>query len=273
MEFAAGKKELIYKKVDPNNIGQIRDALLCEQEGFDNILDPQELPPVLQFIARYGNIWLQYAAEDGEYNPIGMMELIPLVQALEYRSENIDSGAYDLSLSPFTIIMANQERVFRDVRRFAGDEDIIYHHGVAMSRKGGGYGTLLLRHVFESDSRVKKGVVVGFPDAAYLDKDSGNIHLAPNENSFTLHLKAGFVLAGVVNPPVYDNTIIYYSFIRVGEEYVAPLRFRADKEVLNLAEGEASTVIKSVKELISESYLGVRYQKEKHEMVFLKREK
>ena len=265
MESEAGKKELIYRKVDPNNAEQIEDASFCEREGFGTGLDPQELPPILRFIARYGNIWLQYAVEDGKYNIIGMMELIPLVQALKYRPKNIGSGAYDLSLSPFTIIMANQERVFRDVRRFAGDENITYYHGIAMSRKGGGYGTLLLRHVLENDPRIKKSVVVCFPDAAHTDKESGNLRLAPNENSFTLHLKAGFVLAGVVKPPVYDETVIYYSFVRLPS-----FSEEGRKELfLNLAKGPADELLGEVQKHASRGYLGVSYSKETHEMRFV----
>ena len=94
MEFEAGKRELVYERVDPDNAKQIEDASFCEREGFGTGLDPQELPPVLQFVARRGHIWLQYAVENGERIPTGVMELIPLSKALEYRPEDIEAGEY-----------------------------------------------------------------------------------------------------------------------------------------------------------------------------------
>lgn len=263
MELEAVGKELVYVRVDPDDAKQIEDASFCEREGFGTGLDPQELPPVLQFVAKHGHIWLQYAVENRQRIPTGVIEFIPLLKALEYRPEDIDPGKYDLSISPFNIIMENQERVFSDVRRFAKDQDIVYHHGIAMVRKGGGYGTLLMRYSLNNTRYVKNRMVVCFPDAAKIDEESGKLNLAPNEDSFTLHLKAGFVLTGVVDPPVYDETLTYYSFIKGrGISYFG-------KEILlNLAEGPAEEALREVRRLTSKGYLGVEYSKESHEMRF-----
>jgi len=268
MGFEAAGKELVYVKVNPDNEQQIEDASFCEREGFGTGLDPQELPPVLQFIAKNGHIWLQYAVEKGKRVPTGVMELIPLLKALEYRPEDIDAGKYDLSVSPFNIIMENQERVFADARQFVKDEDIIYHHGIAMSRKGGGYGTLLLKYALENTFYIKNRVTVCFIDAAEVDEKSGELNLAPNEDSFSVHLKAGFVLSGVVDPPVYDETLTYYSFIRPAKSFYFP--GRAYRERLNLAEGDAKSVIDKIKQWTGKGMgdVGNWYNKETHEMEF-----
>ena len=79
--------------------------------------------------------------------------------------------------------------------------------------------------------------------------------------------------AGVVDPPVYDETLTYYSFVRTGEGYVAPLRFKKeDKDFLNLAEGDAQTVLEQVKQLVSAGYLGVEYDKKTHQMLFMEKD-
>ena len=145
-------------------------------------MDPQELPPVLRFVARRGHIWLQYVVENGEHIPTGVMELIPLIKALAYHPDEINPEGYDLSISPLGTIIANQERVFADVRRFAADRDVIYHHGIAMCRRGAGYGTLLMKHALENTPEIKDRVIVCFPDAAQIDEKSGDLQLAPNED-------------------------------------------------------------------------------------------
>ncbi|MBA7660191.1 hypothetical protein ES703_68191 [subsurface metagenome] len=273
MKLEAVGRDLIYEKVDPDNAKQIEDASLQEREGFGTGLDPQELPPVLQYIARNGDIWLQYVLENGQKNPTGVVEFIPLKKTLQYDLQTIDAGEYDLSISPLTIIMKNQERVFRDIRKFAEDKDIVYHHGIAMSRKGKGYGTLLLKYALDNTPYVKNSIVVCYPDAAQLDEETEELQLAPNEDSFTLHLKAGFVLAGVVDPPVYDETLTYYSFVKVEGEYARlKLNWRTI-ETLNLTEGaSASAVLERVRQLTSMGYLGTGYDKKTHQMVFLKKE-
>jgi len=268
MEFEAGNKKLVYEKVDSENAKQIEDASFCEREGFGTGLDPQELPPVLQFIAKHGHIWLQYVVENGQCNPTGVIEFIPLVKVLGYRPKNIDPGEYDLSISPLTIIMENQDRVFSDVRRFAKDENIVYYHGIAMSRKGKGYGTLLMKHALENTPYTKNNVVVCFPDAAQIDEESNELQLAPNEDSFTLHLKARFVLAGVVDPPVYDETLTYFSFVKPLNRFGFPMRDY--HQYLNLAEGDARSVIERARELTGEAFLGEYYNKKTHKMEFQK---
>lgn len=267
MEPEAGKKELIYKKVDPDNIEQMEDLVSCEREGFGVGLDPQELPPVLRFIAKNGHIWLQYVREGGKLVPTGFIELIPLMQALEYLPERIDKEGHDLAASPFNVIMENQRRVFANVRKFTKDKDIVYYHGIATARRGGGYGTLLLRHALENTPCIKNRTVVCFPDAAQIDRKTGGLNLAPNESSFTLHLKAGFVLTGVVEPPVYDETIVYYSFVKPPRKV---FKEGGEKEIcLNLKQGPADEILEEVQKHTSQGYLGVSYSKETHEMRFV----
>jgi len=272
MEFEVARKELVYVRVAPDNAKQIEDASFCEREGFGTGLDPQELPPVLQFIAKYGYIWLQYAVENGKRIPTGVMELISLPKALEYRPGNIDPGEYDLSISPFNVIMENQERVFASVRQFAKDQDIVYHHGIAMSRRGKGYGTLLLRYALENTPSVKNHFVVCFPDAAQIDEKTKGLNLAPNEDSFTVHLKAGFVLAGVVDPPVYDETLTYYSFIRPAKK-IKCVKNQKQEFRLNLADGSPTEVLNGVRMMtdgpLTRVFLGVDYSKETHEIQFV----
>ncbi|MFH1780603.1 MAG: hypothetical protein ABH841_01155 [Candidatus Nealsonbacteria bacterium] len=264
MPREAEEKQLVYEKVDPNDAQQIEVASYCEREGFGTGLDPQELPPILQFLAKNGHVSLQYAAEDGQRVPTGVMELIPLTKALKYRPGNINHGEYDLSIFPFHIIMENQQRVFMDARRFAQDKDIIYHHRIAMSRKGGGYGTLLMRHVLET-SYVKNRVMICFIDAAEIDEKSGELSLAPNEDSFTVHLRAGFVLAGVIDPPVYDQSLAYYCFIRSEN-----IKFVKGQEILfNLANRSPAKVLQGVKQLVGCGYVGTGYAKSTKNMRFV----
>lgn len=267
MNLEATEKELIYKRVDPLSRQQIEDCSFCEREGFGTGLDPQELPSVLQFIARNGTIWLQYVTENGQQFPSAVIEFIPLLRALEYRPEDIDPGEYDLSLSPFDVIINNQERVFANARHFANDKDIVYHHGISASRRGKGYGTLLMNHALENTPYVKDRLLVCFPDAAKIDEENGELRLAPNEASFTMHLKAGFVLAGVVDPPVYDEALTYYSFIRPRK--VNNLSVGREKEVfLNLADGSTQEVLNEVRKLTDKGYFGIDYSRITHQMRF-----
>ena len=163
--------------------------------------------------------------------------------------------------------MENQERVFQDVRRFAKDKDIIYAHGLAMVRKGKGYGTLLMDYATKNLLGLSKGTIAGFIDAAQKDKNSGELQLAPNEASFSVCLKAGFVIVGVVDPPVYDDKLTYYSFIRP----VKPIHFRRGRRAqrdVNLAEGNAESVITEVKQLVEKGFVGRDYYKKTHEIEF-----
>lgn len=259
----AEEKDLIYVKVNANNRKQIEDVSLQEREGFGTGLDPQELSPALRFVARHGNIWLQHASEEGQKVLTGVIEFIPLEAAKRFNPNRYPLE--DLTDSPLKIIMENEERIFRDVRRFASDKKIIYHHGIAMSRKEKGYGTLLLKYALDRTD----GTVVCFIDGAQLDKDSNELKLAPNEISYALHMKAGFFLVGVADIPVYDDELIYYCFIRPAENLY--LRFYPDfEEILNLADGDAKSVIEDVRRLTSEGYFGVDYNHETHAMTFMR---
>jgi len=261
MALEALEKELVYVKVDSANAQQIEHASLQERDGLVDKFDPQELPSVLRFIAANGDIWLQYVVENGRKTPTGVIEFIPLKKSLRFDPNKINE---DLSVSPFAIVLKEQERIFQDVRRFAKDKKITYHHGIFMSRRGGGYGTQLLKYAIGQASR---DIIVCYIDGAQISEESGELQLVPNEDSFTLHLKAGFVLAGVVDPPVYDNELVYYSFVRIKN-----IAFHDHSKVaLNLAEAEsAKEVIDSVRYLTSVGYFGVEYNKKTHQMVFKK---
>jgi len=251
---------IIYEKVDFANTEQIENVSLQTRLAFDSGLDPQEIPLVLRFIAEKGDIWLQYKVEKGRKVTTGAIEFIPLTEALKFNSHGIDEK------SPFKTAIKNQERVFWCARKFACDNEIIHHHGIVMSHRGRGYGTLLLNYALR---KTPFSVVVGFIDAA-ISTSFNELELAPNEPSYTAHLKAGFILAGVIEPPVYEQKLTYYCFIRPKK----PFKFIEESEkILNLAEGNGEEVLREVKKLTSEGCFGVKYLKESHEMSFLKKYK
>lgn len=267
MVFEALTKKLEYILVDPENNKHIKDASLQEREGFGTGIDPQELPEVLQFVARNGPIWLQYAVEDGKRNPTGVIEFIPLEKAVEYNPKSIVTE-YDISASPLTVIMGNQENNFRAVRRFSDDKNIIYHHGISMSRIEKGYGTLILNHALKNTPHVKDKVIVCYIDAAQVDEESKELVQATNEISYTVHMKEDFVLAGVVEPPVYDNTITYYSIVRPRDS--KPFKFSPKTEKLSFNNPNVIETIEQVRQLTSVGYVGTSYDRKSHEMTFMK---
>ncbi|MEK6658803.1 MAG: hypothetical protein AABY36_03880 [Campylobacterota bacterium] len=265
--FEASKKRLEYILVNPKNKKHIEDASLQEREGFGTGIDPQELPEVLRFIAGKGYIWLQYAVENGVKNPTGVIELLPLEKALEYDPNNI-ATKYDISTSPLTLITRNQENAFRDARKFADDKDIIYHHGISMSRREKGYGTLLLNHALNNTPNARDRIIICYIDAAQLDEESQELIPATNESSYTLHMKAGFVLAGIVKPPVYDDAISYYSVLRSIDS--KPFKFSSKIEKLNFSNPNVNETIERVRQLTSIGYVGTSYNRKSHEMTFMK---
>jgi hypothetical protein len=258
MEIEVLDKGMLYRKIHPKDEESIIEASNQERAGFETGLDPQEMPPVLKYIAEKGDIYLQYKFAGEEEIATGVMEILPLEDLFSFDPSRIDSGEYDLSLSPLTILSGAGKNVFRDLQRFSNG-DVLYHHGIAMSEKGKGYGTLLLDFVLK---KIVMGrvTVVCFIDAA------DNETLLPNEISFVLHTKKGFVLAGVVDPPVYDQKITYYLFVRPRKKMART----GGRVFLNLAEGSARDTLEKVRELISEGYLGVSYSKETHEMDFVR---
>lgn len=265
MSLEATNKTLEYKLADPDNQEHIEQASLQEREGFGTGIDPQELPEVLQFIARNGHVWLQYAVEGTARNPTGVIELIPLEKALEFDPANIVSEA-DISVSPLNIITRDTNGVFQHARRFADDKDITYHHGMSMSRREQGYGTFLLNHALNNTPNLKDRVTVCFIDAAKIVDEE--LRPAANESSYTVHMKARFVLAGVVEPPVYDDTITYYSVVRPRDS--KPFRFSGQKELIRFDEQNANKTLQQVRELTSQGYVGVSYDRKTHEMTFQK---
>lgn len=267
MDFEVSTRSLEYILADPKNKKHIEDASLQEREGFGTGIDPQELPEVLQFVARNGHIWLQYAIEDGKRNPTGVIEFMPLEKALQYDPSSI-ATKYDISASPLTVIMGNQENAFRDARRFAEDNSIVYHHGISMSRRQQGYGTLLLNHALGHTPCVKDKFIVCYIDAAQIDKETGRLVPTSNEASYTVHMKAGFVLAGVVDPPVYDGNIAYYCVIRPKDS--APMKFSSEISKLRFDNPNADETINNVRKLTEAGYVGVRYDRTQHEMNFMK---
>ena len=268
MTFEALTRKLEYILVKPNHLELIEHTSLQEREGFGTGIDPQELPEVLQFIARNGHIWLQYAVENNVRNPTGVIGLLPLERAMKYDPNNI-ATEHDITASPLTVIMQNQERAFKDARKFANDKDIIYHHGISMSRRHKGYGTLLLNYALGNTPNIRDRIITCPIDAAQVDEESGKLIPAANERSYTIHMKAGFVLAGVVDPPVYDDRITYFSFVRSSD--LAPFQFNgARTEKLNFNNPSIDTKIQQIRELTSSGYFGVGYDRASHEMTFMK---
>ena len=255
--IAAKDAKLIYRIARPGSERDIGDAYFCEREGFQTLADPQEMPAVLRFLAKKGEVLLQYSQERGKKIPTGVMETIFLDHALKFNHFRYRG---DLSKSPLKMVIENQERVFQSVRKLASDRWIVYHHGIAVVRKGMGYGKLLLEHIM--DGRDKFTFFCAIDGAT---KKSGNLELIPNEVSIRLHMKAGFLLTGVIDPPVYDTRITYYAFVRPGRG----MRFlAANPETVNLAEGNGQEVISKIKELTSKGYVGTDYDISTHEMKF-----
>ena len=260
--FEASRKNLEYVLASPNNPKQISDALKMEKAGFEKGIDPVEVPEVLEFIAGNGHVWLQYAVEK-KRNPTGVIELIPLEKSLKFDPANIITEA-DLSASPLSVVLGNSEAAFQHARRFADNKYITYHHGISMDRKGKGYGTLLLNYAIDVTPNLKDRVTACFIDAAQIVNKK--LMPAANESSYTLHMKAGFVLAGVVEPPVYDDTITYYSVVRPRDS--RPLKFLQQKEKVIFDEPNVNSTIQQIRSLTSQGYVGVGYDKQSHEMLF-----
>lgn len=263
MEYKVQGKELIYEKVSPDNIEQIEEASHQEKEGIGRGVDPVEIVPVLQYISRKGIIWLQYIYEKSGKKATGVIEFIPLTKALQFNPGKIEAKPEDLELSPFAVVMADQKRIFEGARRFTRDDEIIYHHGISMERRGQGYGTLLMAHALKTMPALSDKAVVCFIDAAAWTPEG--LQLLPNEDSITLHLKAGFYLAGVVSPPVYDEKITYYLFVKWKGIHV-DLAHKGFP--VNLAEGNAQQVLNKIAIMTSKGVLGINYSKTTHEMFF-----
>lgn len=263
----AVRKRLYYELVDPEYPPHIEIASLQEREGFGTGIDPQELPEVIRFLAEKGYVWLQYV-DEGEVTPTGVMELVPLIEALKLDPNKIETE-FDINKSPLVVITRNHEKAFHDARRFAdgNDDKILYHHGIAMSRRGKGYGTLLLEHALAATPDATNRFIPCYIDAARVDED-GSLKVAANESSYTLHMKAGFVLVGVVNQPVYDDSVTYYSILRSPES--RPFRYGTEKRKLKFDSPNVAGTINDVRELVSGNFVGVAYDKKSHEMTFAK---
>ncbi len=269
MGFGVPRKELIYKRVNPESKKQIKELSDLEKEGFGTDFGSVEFSSVLKFITRNGYSWMQYIFEDGRYKPTGVIELIPLKKALRYNSRNIKD---DLSNSPFTIALNNQRTVFKDARRFAEDKDIIFHHAISMSKskRGNGYGTMLLKYALENTPDAKNSTIICFVDAAKLNVESKNLELLPNENSYALHLRAGFFLVGIAEPSIYDNATTYYSFVRFGDSHHCRFDEKNKKKLKLTDKTKVEKMLKRIKRLTSTGYVGVDYDKNTHLMTFKK---
>ncbi len=257
------KSELYYCKASPGNQAMIDDASLQEREGFGTGIDPMELPEVLSFIAKHGKVWLQYSIEDNKAVPTGVAEFIQLTEVLKFKPKEIKTE-FDINVSPLAVIMGNQERVFSDARKFAEDKDITYHHGIAMSRRGQGYGTLLLRYALDHTDDIRNRLISSYIDAAKVV--DGKPEPAANESSYTVHMKEGFVLVGVVNPPVYEGNITYYSVMRPSD--TKPFKYGTERKMLKFDNPNVTKTMDNVRELVSSHFAGVAYDKKSHEMLF-----
>ena len=133
MNLEALNKELAYEKVDPSNEEQIKDASFQEKDAFETSLDPQELPSILRYLATKGDVWLQYCLEAGQKIATGVIEFIQLHRIITLKPADVNGKG--LSISPLVIAMKNQERLFKPFRRIADDKNIVYYHGIAMSRR------------------------------------------------------------------------------------------------------------------------------------------
>ncbi len=254
-------KELFYELVDADNGRQVEDALAIDNEGFSTIIDPPATYDEIEYMAREGWLWLQYAKENGHIIPTGVMELISLTKALDFRLVKANGD------SPLAKIAENHERVFSDARRFAGDEDIIYGHGISMARRRRGYGTLLLQHALDNTPNARVRPIAGYIDLA--TKTDGSMKLAPNEMSYALNIREGrFVVIGVVDPPVYDSTTTHFAVMRPPDSM--PFRVDYDMQRRLGVYGDASKVVADAKELLSSGFIGVSYDMQRHEMAFAK---
>ena len=135
-----------------------------------------------------------------------------------------------------------------------------------MSRRGQGYGTLLLDYAFTNTPNLTDRVTVCFIDAAKII--NGELRPAANESAYTIHMKSGFVLAGVVDPPVYDDSITYYSIIRPKDK--SRLQFLEQKVRVRFDEPDVNKTIQQIRDLTSLGYVGTSYDRKSHEMLFVK---
>ncbi len=265
--FEALTKNLYYTKADPANPEHIALASLQEREGFGTGIDPQELPEVLQYVASRGHVWLQFIQGKRKDRATGVIEFIPLPEALKFKPEEIKTEL-DINASPLTMITRSQEKNFEAPRKFADDNEIIYHHGIAMSRRGKGYGTLLLDHALRETPNAMNRFIPCYIDAAQVNDATGALELAVNESSYTVHMKAGFVLVGVVEPPVYDDNITYYSVMRPSDS--RQLKYGTAQKILKFGNPDVNKTINDVRELVSGGFVGVTYDRKAHEMTFAK---
>lgn len=270
MKGVLRKELLTYRRVSPGNKKQMGKLLDLEKEGFGTKFDEVEFPQVLKFIVRNGWSWMLYIWDGNSNKAIGAIELIPLIRALQYNPSKIKE---DLSNSPFTILMNSQKKAFKSARRFAKDKDIVFHQAIAMSEseRGRGYGSLLLKYALDNTPNVKNSNIFCFIDAAIIDEKSKKLKSFMNESSYALHLRAGFVLIGVAEPPIYDYVTTYYSFMRFGN--LCSYRFdeTAKERVVNLIdEPKIEKTLTKVKHLTSLGYVGADYDKKTHLMVFRK---
>lgn len=266
--FEADERVLFYKEVDPLNREQLEVCSLMEREGFGTGIDPVELPGVIGYIAEHGQVWLQYASEDRNIVPTGVVEFIPLNAAMRFDPARIKTEG-DISASPLAVIVQNQERVFAGARNFVGnDMDITYNHGIAMARRQRGYGTKLLKYALANMLSPGGTSVCCYIDIAKTNAENGQFEMAPNEDSYTVHLKEGFGVIGVVDPPVYDSSIAYCEFLR--PRRLKRFEFGITEKRLPFNGPDAYQTMADVRDLTSKGFVGASYDKNMHEMRFRK---
>ncbi|MBI4359104.1 MAG: GNAT family N-acetyltransferase [Candidatus Nealsonbacteria bacterium] len=185
-------------RVDPHNGTQIKQVLRIEKDGFTGDDPPEKDPRVIRFLARNGWVFLLYVG--GE--PAGMIELLSL--------EELGAGLIASPDSPLDIVSANRNRLFGNALQ-PFPRRVVYHHGIAFlpEFRTGGYAKRLLRHALEA---VADKTVICFIEAGR--RSRGKKHWTINEESLQMHLRAGFRVTALVEPPVYDAETMYFACVR-----------------------------------------------------------
>ena len=77
-----------------------------------------------------------------------------------------------------------------------------------------------------------------------------------------------YVVIGVADPPVYDNSTTYFAVMRPPDN--RPLNVDYSNQRKLSIRGDADKAVVDAKELLSSGFVGVRYDIMAHEMTFAK---
>lgn len=278
------------RELNPSDAVDLRFMDILERSSFDlSGNDPTELSDVIKYMAENGKIFLgcdtlnsgetipddlsrvigYNKAKGGEELPIGFIELITLDKVYEFYRER----SSDLSLveSPLMVSMGGAKQVYETAQRYQEDSSkIVVHHGIGIHKdyQNQGEGKELLNYAM-NDDLVSGKVINCNIDIAKMEIRDDLVDVF-NDRSFALHLNHhDFVVAGVLQPPVYNEETIYAATLLVpGIEFVgSPI-------VVNIKESrkDPKEIVKEIDRLTKSGYVGTSYNREQQTMTFMKPE-